>query len=774
MLQKLLVLFIIIMGCFLSEITAQTIVAFQGGEGTPADNWNFVPISNAGGPLPPGIVTTFPRTGSRSIRAGGGTNSGCSGGANCIVGGQATGCAMHGRIVQFEPVNISCLPNVQISCYHRSHSYCNGNGFDSNEHLYFEVRLNGGPLWLVVGTLSGFGDYVWNYSNSPAGVSNTVPNPFVYNVPAGTNTVEFRVRSNTNRSDEVYYIDDGSITTTSTAYNFPGTAGLWNGEVDTDWNNICNWNNRTIPTSIDDVFIPNTANNICEVLAGTTANCRDLRIDKATMAVENFSSTINVYGNVIILSNGLLDMSLAGAEGGTMNLHGNWFNNRYATFFDEGRSTINFIGSANQFITVNNDTKESFYRMGVNKPSGILYFNDDVWVDSGNFGGASSMLTLSSGLINLNSFELRIWNENFQSVSRTGGGIISELTNNSNRVTRRMNSITGNYTFPFAKADGTYIPFIFDQVSGNAGDVTVSTYGTSPNNLPWPSTPVAVTNLISGIGLSPDNRDATVDRFWQIDAIGASTANLTFSYAPSELPIPPYDNPFSLKAQRYNASSDLWQPYLPGQGANFYFVYAPSVNNFSTWTLTSEISPLPIELLFFNAKLNHRNEVDLNWITASETNNDYFTLEKSKDGFNFIPFATISGAGTSSKTLHYNAKDSNPYFGISYYRLMQTDFNGHFSYSDLAPINIDQKNNSGFEIFPNPADEYFYVYFGSDINSDSKLNISDVNGKVVREVNFTSLSASESGLIKVDRDFLAKGIYFVSTNTGEVRKLILK
>jgi hypothetical protein len=173
-----------------ATLVAQVTVAFQGGEGTVADTWGYTPISNAGGPLPPGNVNTFPATGSFSISAAGGNTVGCSGGANCIVGGGATGCPAHGKSIQFDVINVSCLADVQLSFAHRSHTFCSGNGFDSGEHLYFEVSINGGP-WTVVGQVGGFGDYTWTYATNPAGSPSsgfTVPNPFVYNVPAGTAT----------------------------------------------------------------------------------------------------------------------------------------------------------------------------------------------------------------------------------------------------------------------------------------------------------------------------------------------------------------------------------------------------------------------------------------------------------------------------------------------------------------------------------------------------------------------------------------------------------
>ncbi|PKR80526.1 hypothetical protein CW751_09125 [Brumimicrobium salinarum] len=92
--------------------------------------------------------------------------------------------------------------------------------------------------------------------------------------------------------------------------------------------------------------------------------------------------------------------------------------------------------------------------------------------------------------------------------------------------------------------------------------------------------------------------------------------------------------------------------------------------------------PLPIELISFSADESaFKNQVDLNWSTASEKNNDFFTLEKSTNGKDWELLKTLNGAGNSTHTLKYRWTDQSPYSGISYYRLKQTDFDGKFSYS---------------------------------------------------------------------------------------------
>jgi hypothetical protein len=134
--------------CYSNHFT-QTTVAFQGGEGTAADTWNYTAITNAGGAITTGNVAVLPRTGSRSIRFAGGRNTGCTGGTNCLTGGSnsATGCAMHGKVLTFNSINTSCLNGIQLTCYHRTDPCASGSGFDGGtEGVVFAVSLNGGAF----------------------------------------------------------------------------------------------------------------------------------------------------------------------------------------------------------------------------------------------------------------------------------------------------------------------------------------------------------------------------------------------------------------------------------------------------------------------------------------------------------------------------------------------------------------------------------------------------------------------------------------------------
>ena len=115
--------------------------------------------------------------------------------------------------------------------------------------------------------------------------------------------------------------------------------------------------------------------------------------------------------------------------------------------------------------------------------------------------------------------------------------------------------------------------------------------------------------------------------------------------------------------------------------------------------------PLPIELIGFSAELAN-GEVQLQWSTASELNNNYFTIERASDIEKFETIGTpISGKGTTNNKSNYNAQDENPIYGRSYYRLKQTDFDGKFTYSDLQVVNYEGPRFTSLQVYPIPLKE---------------------------------------------------------------------
>ena len=439
------------------------------------------------------------------------------------------------------------------------------------------------------------------------------------------------------------------------------------------------------------------------------------------VASEFGGAAINRYFNLILSGSGLKSTSLTNLYTrndltitGTAILDpnpvtsnilvgGNWLNYN-AVGFSEKTTTVYMTGAGLQTITCPGG--EVYNILRYQKTASYLQFNNAVDV-------INMLLFSGAGYVDLNSNTLTVRNSLTTGISGQSATsyIVSEKMDNSSKIVWRINAATGAYTFPFGVPPGgaaNYIPVVLTKTNGSSiGDVTFSTYGTPADNLTWPITPIPVTNLKAFIPIynNPDNRHWTVDRFWEVRATTPVVVDsVRFSYRAIELPDSDA-TPGNLGAQYWNTTYWFNQQYGTGIAYN---VGVPAFSIYNTsWTLTSLTSMLPIKLLYFDAQPEEAM-VKLSWSTATEINNDYFTVEKSIDGDNFFPIGNVSGSGNSTTTLQYYLDDNKPTYGISYYRLKQTDFDGAFSYSGVVPVNY-KKTTGQYSIFPNPASDNAFL-----------------------------------------------------------------
>jgi len=150
-------------------------------------------------------------------------------------------------------------------------------------------------------------------------------------------------------------------------------------------------------------------------------------------------------------------------------------------------------------------------------------------------------------------------------------------------------------------------------------------------------------------------------------------------------------------------------------------------DGFATFEFSS--TPLPIKLTSFNAELVN-DYVELTWTTASEINNDFFTIEKSADAKNYEYVGEVAGAGNSSNILHYNYTDYDVSDGVVYYRLKQTDFDGKFEYFPPKMVNSSSTTNGLTikKIMPNPFRNKFVMEIESENEGIANVIIYNMNG----------------------------------------------
>lgn len=118
--------------------------------------------------------------------------------------------------------------------------------------------------------------------------------------------------------------------------------------------------------------------------------------------------------------------------------------------------------------------------------------------------------------------------------------------------------------------------------------------------------------------------------------------------------------------------------------------------------LTYGFNPLPINLLNFSVK-DCDEKACIDWTTLTETNNDFFTIDKTRDDVNYEVVAKVKGAGNSTGLKSYRFTDTEPYDGVSYYRLMQTDYNGSFTIFGLREYNREAFADFSLNLYPNPG-----------------------------------------------------------------------
>ena len=158
---------------------------------------------------------------------------------------------------------------------------------------------------------------------------------------------------------------------------------------------------------------------------------------------------------------------------------------------------------------------------------------------------------------------------------------------------------------------------------------------------------------------------------------------------------------------------------------------APGLRNnrrFTLATVSTTTTPLPIELLAFQVQLID-DEVQINWSTASETNNDFFTIQRSSDGKEFVDIMQLPGAGNSSEVIHYDTLDRQPLAGRSFYRLKQTDFDGTFSYSPIESV-FRILPSTQFRVYPVPTKDHISIESSSNNGGSAEILIMDTLGKI--------------------------------------------
>lgn len=176
------------------------------------------------------------------------------------------------------------------------------------------------------------------------------------------------------------------------------------------------------------------------------------------------------------------------------------------------------------------------------------------------------------------------------------------------------------------------------------------------------------------------------------------------------------------------------------------------------------VAPLPIELSYFEAIPTNKQSVLLQWKTMTETNNQYFVLERSINGKDWEELKKVTGAGNSNRPLTYYEHDIKPHIGLSYYRLGQVDFDGAMSYSDVKSVVFRGVDNS-IVVYPNPATNQITIK-GEELDLEG-FELYNILGQNVS--GLVKISERDLGSLSLDISGLLKGVYVLKVGEKMVK-----
>lgn len=594
-------------------------------------------------------------------------------------------------------------------------------------------------------TASGGSTYSWN---------NGVGGAVLTGVPAGTYTV--------------WGTNTSNCTATATAtISAPVTASTytWTGNgsnTPNNWFDGTNWSSGCVPNCTKDVVIPNTGQAIANPpRIGTTsgpASCNEIFIASGSSLIfSNATSQLDVCGDFI--NNGTIT-STAGVikfqgsvpQNFTQTSTGDLYNVILANTASPPRLTIK-EGVNHKDLSIASNGSFTFQ-------SGLIY------TEGGRKLTIKNTASNALGGHNPNAYVYGRLNRAVAAGSAYDFPVGSE-------------PIVGN-AFPYQLMNINFISL------GGLTDLTVSFE--NPINATGTGLPV---NETSAIGQYTDllNNGGNNTGVGYPGGIGGVWTVIPNSYTTT----PNYD--ITLYGRNYDNSGSYEHSVLkrntfcPGVwtvdgsyhsssvAGNVVTAHRTGLTGFSQFAIAKTILPLPVQLVLFDAACMGQQTI-LSWVTASETNNDYFTLEKScnENISSYETIAIVDGAGNSATIRKYSYTDSQENAGECYYRLSQTDFDG--TTTVFAPVAINCNENSSFNfvgILPNPAQDEVAVLFTSDNIDAVTLHITDIFGKQLLEKEIIP----ETGLNKtvISLSDIATGIYFMKlTNRKKVfvKKVVKK
>ena len=600
--------------------------------------------------------------------------------------------------------------------------------------------------------------------------------------------------SNSQSGFSLYINPSAPITYTGTA-----SSVVWTGGTNTAWALASNWGGCSAPVCGISGTISPSATNQPILLSGTTYTVNNLTIDPGASLTMQAGSTLQICGN--FTNNG----SLVAAAGATILFNGTGVQTVSGALVGPDKFPNLSVNKTSGSVLLNNDIDIGGNFLTIN-PTSVFNSNGKYVRVAGNFTNNAGNTTFSNtgvtGVLEFNGTSAQIYSQgttqldlNIVSMNHTGPGVtinshlVMKPATGQLNLTRGIISTGANEVRQYnTAATSVTTGLATSYVQGNlrrwinssgsydfpVGDVTkgyeranVNITGTTINNLmasfqSYSAIPLAI-NLVECNRRY--NWPALDDGKWIINAYNNLLSPITGdgTYAMTL-----YNRVGSYTNNAGSAWTIMKDP--TGSGAWVFngvcdtmstvnSVRRTAMTGFSHFGTAQGGITLPIELIRFDGRNDFGTNV-LYWTTASEINNDYFTLMRSKDGTLFEPIGRIEGAGNSHSILNYEFVDEHPYAGMNYYELGQTDFDGTKSLSDIIAIRTKAKDFSILSLRPNPNNGRVLLDFFSESVGAGLVKVTDLTGRLQAKFNVTI--QKDINTFSLDLVDLAKGIYSIS------------
>lgn len=175
---------------------------------------------------------------------------------------------------------------------------------------------------------------------------------------------------------------------------------------------------------------------------------------------------------------------------------------------------------------------------------------------------------------------------------------------------------------------------------------------------------------------------------------------------------------------------------------------------------------LPVDFLGMSIECSNGGYNTITWKTASESNSDYFVLERSRDGIHWTEITELKAAGTSNKENHYTHYDlgAGRYFE-GYYQLTQVDYDGKFKIYDPVSVQCNKEAEYQVAVYPNPVTDKMLVTVYSLKPSHIEIDLTNLSGQILTQKEFEL----EKGMNVFEFDLASykKGLYIIYVKDEE-------